>query len=561
MRKKKNSITVSLNGIDFAVRFSYPNSIKNSPTPCRALVTPISPKTGRLLTKRQLSGKESDCIVDRPVYGKSPEDTLKNHIEPVLRNLLFEMQTAGLIDDVQTQNDVQDLATLAAEFEDTFFELHKNEWKSSTISSYRGQYKILMDEIKGCTAEDLTNEVYTELQYKICRHALETTRGTTQWSPGMEAPESAKKRLNLLYELILDLQKVSGYEIPVIPSRYNGKPSHDELLLARTDSARSLPFNVLQQLYSTAEINGQIALLIDTGLRISECTGLLYGSLHCIQGSQGQLYYISITGQFDTQNGKRTEFPKTNPSYRTIPVSVDLGRQLICAIGTNIKDDNFSLSLMCNQLGGEVSESNSAPAAFQDYTSKLISGVLRKEENFASISNERAYTFASKKQDQSLRSMATCHALRRNFCTWLYCRGIFTQELYQQMGHAMKTIDSHSMNRGKTPSELYAMCLQKYVRSTVFSPARHLRYNAGSKYTHTEVPACAIELFLPRNGTYEITIQDTEPQNQVLVTTNSLKVEVRYKESLPARSESSEFLARNDLLAIQSKQYPFRSRK
>ena len=235
MRKKSNRIVVSFNGIDFAVRFSYPSALKNSPTPCRALVTPISPETGRLLTKRQLSGKESDCIVDRPVYGKSPEDIRKNHITPVIQNLLFEMQTAGLIDYIQTQNDVHDLASMAAEFEDTFFELHKNEWKSSTISSYRGQYKILMDEIKGCTAEDLTNEVYTELQYKICRHALETTRGSTQWSPGMEAPESAKKRLNLLYELILDLQKVSGYEIPVIPSRYNGKPSHDELLLARTD--------------------------------------------------------------------------------------------------------------------------------------------------------------------------------------------------------------------------------------------------------------------------------------------------------------------------------------
>lgn len=129
------------------------------------------------------------------------------------------------------------------------------------------------------------------------------------------------------------------------------------------------------------------------------------------------------------------------------------------------------------------------------------------------------------------------------------------------MGHAMKTIDRHSMNRGKTPSELYAMCLQKYVRSTVFSPARHLRYNADSKYTHTEVPACAIELSLPPNGTYEITIQDTEPQNLILVATNSLQVEVRYKESLPARSDSSEFLARNELLAIQSKHYPFRSRK
>lgn len=561
MRKKKNSITVSLNGIDFAVRFSCPNVIKNSPTPCRALVTPISPETGRLLTKRQLSGRESDCIVDRPVYGKSPEDILKKHIEPVLRNLLLEMQTAGLIDDVQTQNDVHDLASIAAEFEETFFELHKNEWKNSTISSYRGQYKILMDEIKGCTAESLTNEVYTELQCKICRDAEETARGSIQWTYGKKAPESAKKRLNLLYELILDLQKVSDYDIPVIPSRYNGKPSHDELLLARTDSARSLPFNVLQQLCGAAEINDQIALIIDTGLRISECTGLLYSSLHCLQGSQGQLYYISITGQYDTQNGKRTEFPKTNPSYRTIPVSVDLGRQLIYAIGMNTKANNFSLSLMCNQLSGEVSESHSAPAAFQDYTSKLISGFLRKEENFTLISNERTYTFASKKQDQSLWSMATCHALRRNFCTWLYCRGISTQELYQQMGHAMKTIDRHSTNRGKTPHELYVMCLQKYVRSTVFSPAHHLRYNAGSKYTHTEVPACAIELSLPPNETYEITIQDTEPQNQILVATNSVKVEVRYKESLPARSDSSEFLAKDDLLAIQSKQYPFRSGK
>lgn len=142
-----------------------------------------------------------------------------------------------------------------------------------------------------------------------------------------------------------------------------------------------------------------------------------------------------------------------------------------------------------------------------------------------------------------------------------YCRGVSTQELYQQMGHAMKTIDRHSMNRGKTSSELYAMCLQKYVRSTVFSPARHLRYNAGSKYTHTEVPACAVELSLPPNGTYEITIQDTEPQNQILVASNNLKSAVRYQESLPARSSSPEFLARDGLLAIQSKQYPFRSRK
>ena len=102
---------------------------------------------------------------------------------------------------------------------------------------------------------------------------------------------------------------------------------------------------------------------------------------------------------------------------------------------------------------------------------------------------------------------------------------------------------------------------ERFDAHTVFSPARHLRYNTGGKYTYTEVPACGIELSLPPNGTYEITIQDTEPQNQILVITNSLKVEVRYKESLPARSDSSEFLARNNLLAIQSKRYPFRSGK
>ena len=265
-------------------------------------------------------------------------------------------------------------------------------------------------------------------------------------------------------------------------------------------------------------------------------------SLHCIQGSQGQLYYISVTGQFDTQNGRRTEFPKTNPSYRTIPVSVDLGRQLICAIGANAKDDNILLipdvqSIGWRSLGVQLA----APAAFQDYTSKVISGVLREEEEFCALYQMNVPTHSPPKNKTSLcgqwRPVTLCEGTSVHGCT---VGGVSTQELYQQMGHAMKTIDRHSMRpRENTSSELYAMCLQKYVRSTVFSPARHLRYKRSA--ANIPIPKfrpAPLNFHCLRMAPTKSPSRIPSPKIKFLVATNNLAGrQCVTKESLPARSE------------------------
>lgn len=565
MMKKKMSKTISYEGINFAVRFSYPSNIKKSPTPCRGLVTPISPESGRLITKRQLQCKESDTSIDRPVYGKSPKDIIDNHLPAVLQNLWHEMQEAGLIVRIQPQNTIHDLSVIAINFEETFFDMHKKEWKDSTIRSYQGQYKFLIEDLKGIVPENLTTEAYIDLQYAICRHALKTSHDNFVWSPGKEAPESAKKRLNLLYQLILDLKRYFGYEIPVVPFSYNGKPSHDDLLLARTDNARSFPPCVTKLLCKNSEMYGQTALLLDTGLRISECVGLLYSSLHRIQGSQGELYYISVTGQFDKNTKKRTEFPKTKNSYRVIPVSVDLGRQLIDLLNADSdKHGSTPLWMMCSHLDKDDLESTNRAVSYHDFIGKFISGFLREENVFTLITNARAYTFDFAKQNLSLWSMLTCHSLRRNFCTTLYCNGIPIEDIYQQTGHVMKNADKKPAHRGKPPDELYAMCLQKYVRSTEFSPAHPLQYKVAGKHTQTEVLACSVELILPPNSTYEIIINDTEPGNNISVTSDNagaLEVNTIYSQPLPSETHSSEFLVRDELLTIQSKRYPFRSDK
>lgn len=75
-------------------------------------------------------------------------------------------------------------------------------------------------------------------------------------------------------------------------------------------------------------LDGQIGILADTGLRINEYGGLLFCSIGYTDGSQGRMYFIRVSGQLSRQN-TRTEYPKTDPSYRLIPISQELGERLI----------------------------------------------------------------------------------------------------------------------------------------------------------------------------------------------------------------------------------------
>lgn len=111
----------------------------------------------------------------------------------------------------------------------------------------------------------------------------------------------------------------------------------------------------------------------------------------------------------------------------------------------------------------------------------------------------------------------------------------------------------------KPPADIYAVCLQKYVRTSLYSPSHTLYYTAGDKYTHSEVPACSIDLSLPPNSCYRVIIEDTEPNNNITVAGEEIALTIVYHEVQPSASETSEFLAREELLTIQSKNFPFRA--
>src|SRR5699024_2726637 len=106
--------------------------------------------------------------------------------------------------------------------------------------------------------------------------------------------------------------------------------------------------------------------------------------------------------------------------------------------------------------------------------SKLFQGPLF----FEALKSERVYTFNEIAQNTELKSMLTPHALRRNFCSWLYCKsGLNSPEIYRQMGHADKNRPKRTAT-GLTPEELRLMCLHKYVSPTLYHPANPLRYSA-----------------------------------------------------------------------------------
>ena len=347
---------------------------------------------------------------------------------------------------------------------------------------------------------------------------------------GDEPPSSARKRMSLLYELIQDLKQVEGIPIPAVPTRYNSKPSRQQQLLDRIDSARSLPESLLRSACAQPPLQGQAGLMIDAGLRISEDAGLLFDSLRAIDTSQGTLYYVEITGQL-SPSGKRTEITKTDSSYRTVPISYELAQDLV-RYRQKLEETHgdLSLRLLCGQ--GEEDGFNDSPAkaaAWQERISKLVPQLLRQKDFSRALASARAYCFSQKAQDIALRDRSTCHALRRNFCTWLYCQsGLDTAEIYRQMGHSYGPLQKKAA--GLTPEELRRMCLRKYVSPTLYHSANPLRYSVDGAQRMTEVPACEVILTLPTGTSIELTVEDSEPGNAIQITGEGLNVQLLRKD-------------------------------
>lgn len=543
--------------VSFRIGYSWPAADAHKAAPCRARVNPLNRMTGRPLTKRELYGKDSDQPVNYTIHGKDPSDIYNNQREAAARYLFACMEERGLLDSTPAENPAKaaDLAALARDFKDVFFSIHSREWKSRTVEEYRRQFNVLLEEMSGFCVGKFDNEAYRQLQEKICLNALKNARKMDTWKYGDEPPSSARKRLSLLYELIQDLKQVEGAPIPAIAVRYNGKPSRQQLLLDRTDSVRSLPDALLRAVCTQTPLQGQTELMADTGLRISEAAGLLWGDIRTIETSQGKLYYLAVSGQLQP-GGKRTEITKTGAAYRAIPLSPQLAEWLLerrqkleSACG------DLSLRLMCGEAAADEYIDDAAKAVkWQNTVSEEVPLLLRSDPFIKALDAERPYLFDREAQEKELLSKLTCHALRRNYNTWLYCfSGLDTPEIYRLMGHA-DTKQPRQTATGQTPKELELMCLRQYVSDTLYHKANTLRYLADDPIRATEVPACEIVLTLAPGTSIELIVEDTEPGTVTRMEGDGLHIEQIRKEEQREVKYTYGLLADKEKAAIVSKQ-------
>ena len=193
-------------------------------------------------------------------------------------------------------------------------------------------------------------------------------------------------------------------------------------------------------------------------------------------------------------------------------------------------------------------------AALQDELNRLDIEINKEsQKTYAHVTVEDV--------EKYLLSMITCHALRRNFCTWLYAEsGVETEEIYRQMGHEDKTVKRRAGVRGLTPQELYVLCLKKHVCRTLYHAPHPLRYRLGGAIKATEVPACTMELMLPPGTKWELIVEETEPNNQLQYSGNVVYSIVRndecrkekYEYSLLTSERTHTILAKKKLFGCSS---------
>ena len=560
MKKRKDSLhDFDYQGVSFHILYIFPNNIKNTDTPCLGRINPIDPATTKAYTKHQIYGSKSNAPLNFQVRGKDKLDIWNHKKDLAASSIIALMKQNGLIQsesttDLNDDSSNSDLSVLAKNFQGMFFMLHRSEWGLRTVAEYTRQYEVLAAELSGIQANLLDGEKYRDLQETICYNALKTARKVDNWRYGDEPPASARKRLSLLYELIQDLKQVEGVPIPVIPTRYNSKPSRQQLLLDRIDSARSLPYDFLHTACVTGAIPGQLGILADGGLRISELAGLLFSCLHAIDTSQGTLYYIEINGQL-TPSGKRTEITKTAASYRIVPLSPELGEELNRQrqqLEEQLGD--LAFRLMCGQAScDEYIDTPAQAAAWQKKVGEQIPELLRSTSLIDAMVSERAYVFNLDVQNKYLFSMITCHALRRNYCTWLYCySGLCTSEIYRLMGHSDKARPKSS-SEGLTDTDLRRICLQNYVSHTLYHTPGSLTYSLSNTIRATEVPACNVNLILPPKATINLILEDTEPSNRIHYSSDGILVEEVRREKTRNPQYDYSLLASDEVWAIKDK--------
>ena len=500
---------------------------KKKGKPQEVKIIPIMPQSGKRLTKRQMSGKNTDQSYKVKLIGKDELDIKKNIFPEKATQLIQEMMEKELLPNNNRSNDFfDDLFALAKHYKEDFFEICSKDfqWSTATCFKYKDQFDHTLPDLKGCHLSDMTAADYALLQHQICRSASTTARKSQSWQPGDPAPSSAKARLRLLYLFLWHLKSSGICDFDFIPTLYNGKPSRRDLLLPRTSPVRSFPPKLIQMLLNVLGDDLQAKLLLECGLRIREAAGLLWCNLTVHETSQGPAYVLQITGQLDN-NGHYVEYGKSKAAYRSLAVSEQLGEKLMARrkkLEEQIGQD-LSLYYMCGYV--ENGSYISTAAFRKKYVRELerkISDFLRSDENICYFNSQVKYIIPNDPHAEKITQLRclydslTPHSLRRNMVTSCYTSsGLPSLESYLQIGHTPKNLPILPVLGGKTESEKVQMCLNRFVSSTPFHGQQALHYDLAGEFHCTEVSACDLELTGHTGQCIKLTVYPTELDTQI----------------------------------------------
>ena len=174
MKKRKDPLhDFDYQGVSFHILYIFPNSIKNTDTPCLGRINPIDPATTKAYTKHQIYGSKSNAPLNFQVRGKDKLDIWNHKKDLAASSIIALMKQNGLIQsesttDLNDDSSNSDLSVLAKNFQGMFFMLHRSEWGLRTVAEYTRQYEVLAAELSGIQANLLDGEKYRDLQETIC---------------------------------------------------------------------------------------------------------------------------------------------------------------------------------------------------------------------------------------------------------------------------------------------------------------------------------------------------------------------------------------------------------
>ncbi len=548
-------------GVKFRVRLrKYPPKSK-SPKYFTIFLCPMT-EEGKLVRCSELYGSlEDKKIAERSISGTDVDELFRSKAIKIADDMVEQMRKVGLL--ASAEQEELSLAYLYMENANMFWKSVSWRWNEKTLQSHRSQFEQYVLPHLSHITDGLSLDDYDELMEILRGEALKTSRPTTQQilsandTPLSPSGKLRQKLLNLFLRFVKD-----ALDCPInIVLRDNQEPkSNIEKLAARVCDLRLYSAGMrtaMGRWLDKADEDEEclfLALAADSMLRINELFGLTFDSIFEIDGSQGTQYYVQVSGQWSLEQRKRINQAKSDAGNRNVPLSQVVGKRLRARRNRlEKKYGDLGTRMLLGIDTGEKYDDTGETINMREARLEEKLKLFLRDNNAARDVKDRIFTscvpeFALDKIEDSL----VFHSLRRNGASCAFFLGaVPIRELEQQIGH--KSSDASPAKRGdfsvKNDTELYAACLDKQTRYSLFQPRMPLRYSTTHK-GHPETIATEYDLAIAPGDTVLLTISEPAPGTNISFS-GDLEIEKVYSDEIDNTANERLLLSEEYLNIVQ----------